>query len=492
MPPRSAALAHPARVAALAVPAVVALVLVTGTTASATPAGEKASARARLTNVSHDIYTDAQAQHRTEVEPGAFQAGSTIVAAFQVGRVYGGGASNIGWATSTNRGKTWSHGYLPGITRNAGGRFGQVSDSAVAYDARHRTWLISSLALNLPASDVLVSRSRNGLAWGRPVTVATGFNDKEWIVCDDTRTSPRYGSCYAEYDDINAGEALRMRTSTDGGAVWGPARAPAGNPFGLGGQPVVLPDGNVVVPYESTDGPISSFRSTNGGVSWSKSVVISAIGRHPDAGGLRASPLPTAAVDADGTVYVAWADCRYRPGCGANDVVIAKSTGATTWAAPVRVPINATSSAADDFTPALAVMPGTSGRRARLGLTYYYYPKASCSPSTCRLYAGFISSANGGASWSAPMNLAGPMSLSWLPNTSEGRMFGDYVCTSILANGVAYPVVPVAQAPAGHTFHVAMYVPAGGLRVTGGGRVASAAHAHPVTPRPPTGLLTAR
>jgi len=63
------------------------LVLVAGTTASAAVS---------LTRVSVDIYTDAQAQHRTEVEPDVFAFGSTIVSAFQVGRVFGGGASNIG------------------------------------------------------------------------------------------------------------------------------------------------------------------------------------------------------------------------------------------------------------------------------------------------------------------------------------------------------------------------------------------------------------
>ena len=68
----------------------------------------QASANVPLTQVSTDPYTDAQAQHRTEVEPDTFSAGNTIVSAFQVGRVSGGGASNIGWAASTNGGSTWT------------------------------------------------------------------------------------------------------------------------------------------------------------------------------------------------------------------------------------------------------------------------------------------------------------------------------------------------------------------------------------------------
>jgi hypothetical protein len=478
--------ARAARLAARAAPLAFGLVLVAGTTASATVS---------LTRVSVDIYTDTQAQHRTEVEPDVFAFGSTIVSAFQVGRVFGGGASNIGWATSRDAGATWSHGYLPGITGNGGGPFGQASDATVAYDAKHKVWLIASLGLGTSSADVLVNRStKGGVAWGKPVTVATGSNDKDWIVCDDHPASPHYGNCYAEYDITSANNSVVMRTSTDGGATWGPAVGPKGGARGLGGQPVVLPHGNVVVPYESFAGvqAIRSFLSTNGGASWGPTALVSNISHHTVAGSLRESPLPSGAVDAGGTVYVAWADCRFRTGCASNDIVLAKSTGAGTWAAPIRVPIDPVSSAADHFVPGLAVDPGTSGATARIGLTYYYYPNAACTASTCQLDAGFISSVNGGTTWSAPAQLAGPMSLSWLPNTSEGLMFGDYIATTIVAGGNAYPVLPVAKAPSGTTFQQAMYVPAGGLAVTGGARAASAAHGHPGIQRAPRLPVTAR
>ena len=36
-------------------------------------------------------YPDAASQHRTEVKPGAFNFGSTIISAFHVGRIFGGG-----------------------------------------------------------------------------------------------------------------------------------------------------------------------------------------------------------------------------------------------------------------------------------------------------------------------------------------------------------------------------------------------------------------
>src|SRR5690348_10013076 len=160
-----------------------------------------ASANVAVTQVSSDPYTDAQAQHRTEVEPDTFSFGNTIVSTFQVGRVSGGGSSNIGFATSTDGGATWTHGFLPGVTANStpAGSYGQASDAAVAFDARHNVWLISMLGLRSSSVDVLTSRSTDGgKTWSNPVTTATGSLDKNWIVCDNTASSPFYGNCYTE------------------------------------------------------------------------------------------------------------------------------------------------------------------------------------------------------------------------------------------------------------------------------------------------------
>src|SRR5262245_12252094 len=59
-----------------------------------------------LLQLSADPYTNSSSQHQTQVEPDTFAYGSTIVAAFQVGRFPGIGASNIGWATSQDAGAT--------------------------------------------------------------------------------------------------------------------------------------------------------------------------------------------------------------------------------------------------------------------------------------------------------------------------------------------------------------------------------------------------
>jgi hypothetical protein len=354
------------------------------------------------------------------------------------------------------------------------GPYSAISDPAVAYDRRHNVWLISSLGIRSNGTNqVVTSRSTNGVAWSNPVaTSTTGNPDKNWIACDNTTTSPFYGNCYTEWDNTADGNRIKMQTSSNGGLSWGPARNSGDNATGLGGQPLVRPNGTVLVPMDNANqSQIRSFRSVDGGASWRATVLVSNISRHTVAGGLRTSPLPSAEMDAAGTAYVVWQDCRFRSGCAANDIVLSKSTSETTWGPVTRVPIDATSSTVDHFIPGIGVDRSTSGASARVGLTYYYYPTAACSATTCQLNVGFISSTNGGASWSAATNVTGPMSLSWLANTSQGRMVGDYISTSVLPptlGGRAWPTFAVATQPSGGLFAEAMYVPTGGLPISGG------------------------
>lgn len=413
--------------------------------------------------VSTDPFTNTDSQHATEVEPDTFAFGTTVVGAFQTGRFFDGGSSDIGFATSQDRGKTWVHGFLPSITVNStpAGPYDRVSDPSVAYDAKHGAWLILSLPLNGGSGKaVVVSRSTDGgLNWGAPVTVSTttGFYDKTWIACDNTKTSPHYGNCYATWDDANAGDLLLSSTSSDGGLSWGAKKTTANNAAGLGGQPLAQPNGDVVVPVLSAFADrILAYKSTNGGTSWGSSTLVSTISDHEVAGSLRTEPLPSAEVDGAGKVYVVWHDCRFRSGCASNDIVMSTSTNGTTWTAPVRIPIDATSSTVDHFIPGLAVDRNSSGSTARLALTYYFYPNTNCTQSTCKLSVGFVSSVDGGATWSTAQTLAGPMNLSDVADTSQGFMVGDYISTSFVG-AKAVPIFAIAKAKSGSVFDEAMY-----------------------------------
>jgi hypothetical protein len=171
-------------------------------------------ALAATTTLSTDPFTQATCaassttNHHTEVEPDSYSSGSTIVAAYQVGRIFDGGACAIGFATSTDNGASWVTGLLPDITKwtvsQGVGPYDRATDAAVAYDARHNTWMVSSLALTEPGGvkgvAVVTSLSTDGgSTWSAPVVTAsvTGNQsfDKNWIVCDDTASSPFYGNC---------------------------------------------------------------------------------------------------------------------------------------------------------------------------------------------------------------------------------------------------------------------------------------------------------
>jgi hypothetical protein len=413
------------------------------------------------TPISQDPYTNPEGQHKTQVEPDSFGHGDTVVTTFQTGRVFGGGASNIGWATTTNAGRTWTTGMLPGTTVNQGGPWSFISDPAVAYDPEHDVWMISTLGFGGAASTfgapsaILTSRSTDGgLTWQDPVITSLGpssFYDKNWIACDTWPASPHYGNCYTEWDDTGLGNQISMSTSTDGGLTWSPAASPGDLSSGLGGQPVVRPNGDVIVPYTENYSAIRSFRSTDGGITWTSSVQVTTSTRHTVAGGLRSPPLPSAEVDGSGKVYVVWHDCRFRISCSANDIVMSTSTDGQTWSPVARVPIDPTDSGVDHFIPGIGADRASFGAGARLALSYYYYPVSGCNASTCQLTAGFVSSLDGGATWSAPKQISAPMNLSWIANTSQGRMVGDYISTSF-AGGYAFPVFAIAKPPTGGVF----------------------------------------
>jgi hypothetical protein len=403
--------------------------------------------------IARDPYS-RPAQHSTIAEPDSFSLGTTVVVAYQAGRFRDGGAVNTGWATSKDSGRTWRSGTLPSLTvvSQPVGPWQRASDPVVAYDAAHRTWLIASLALSPNSAAIVVSRSPDGLTWSAPVTVVEAPSqpnlmlDKEWIVCDGWARSPRLGTCYATYSDFRT-LRLEFQASTDGGVTWGPqvsAPEDAGRPSIVGRwapapQPVVQPDGDLIVPYYDED-RLAAIRSADGGQSFSAPVTVARTRFRPTPG-LRAPPLPSAEMDRDGTVYVAWPDCG--AACERNDLVISRSADGVAWSLVTRVPLGRSG---DFVIPGLAADRGSVGR---LALTYYAFKPVEF------LDVGLVTSVDGGRRWSVPRRLnVRTMQLDWIAQAG-GAMVGDYISTSFTPRG-AVSVFALAS-PRGRRFNQPLF-----------------------------------
>ena len=420
--------------------------------------------------LSNDPYRGTGGQHGTEVEPDSFAYGRTIVAAFQVGRYVNGGAAGIGFATSRDAGATWTTGLLPRLTifSSPQGTLDLVSDPVVAYDRVHRTWLVTAIGAAGDATVLIVSRSRNGIVWSAPVTAAHRFEgdfDKPWLTCDNWRRSRFAGRCYLSYVDFE-NQGVMTRHSTDGGKTWSsqtgwlvpPTLRDAAN----GVQPVVRPNGMLVIPFSVFESggavvnAVAALRSLDGGVTFLGPAPVAQLSVR-DVFELRVPPLPSVAIDAGGTIYLSWSDCRFVTECNGNGLVLTRSRDGVAWSPPDRVPAGGRGETVDHFLPGLTARG--SGSRAHLALAYYSAPQPTGCNYSCNssIDAWLSLSDDGGRTWRAPQRLTSEVVHSnWLASTGLGRMLGDYISTSWVA-GRAIPVFPLASRPIRGSYREQIY-----------------------------------
>ena len=173
---------------------------------------------------------------------------------------------------------------------------------------------------------------------------------------------------------------------------------------------------------------------------------------------LRQDILLPAKIDGAGKVYLAWVDCRFEPSCNGNDVVMTTSTDGVTWSPVQRIPIAPIGGDIDVYVAGLGVDQNTSGPTSHLGLVFYYYA-AHCSDN-CKLSVGFVSSLDGGVTWSTRTKLADPFPLDWV--AAGKNKIGDYTSLSFLGEK-AFPVFAVGTAPGEGELNEGMYTVEGGI-----------------------------
>ena len=405
--------------------------------------------------LSRDPYTSADAQHETEVEPDSFTAGRTTVATFQVGRRFGGAATNVGYAVTKDDGGTWRSGLLPGLTvaSSPAGTNERASDPVVAFDAAHGTWLISTLALEDGVTRLAINRSPDGSTWSNASAAAEesaaggdeaiGF-DKNWLACDNTQTSPFYGRCYLVYTHSADRDMLAVTWSTDGGSTWSPPVNIGARPA-VGVFPAIRPTGELAVVYlwETNPSAIAASLSPDGGASWGAPVRIADLNAGCPIRGFRAFALPSADVDRNGRIWATWHDCV--PGASTNAVFVATSDDGFSWTPPSVV-----TRGRNAVLPAIGIDPATG----RVAIAFM-------QSSAAGVDVELVESQGAAATFGAPRRLsAQSMPFQWMPNTTSGRMLGDYISVHY-ARGRPLVVWVLATEPVVASFRQAVYATRG-------------------------------
>ena len=336
------------------------------------------------------------------------------------------------------------------------------------YDAAHGTWLAATLGISEREASyhLYVNRSPDGVTWSAPVaavTARTGDLDKEWITCDNGRSSPFFGRCYLSYFHVGSGE-IRTTFSNDGGLTWSTPAASSpipGEEIGFNGaQPLVLPNGTLVVVYTAfadarfnARSELAATRSTDGGVTFSAPVRMAPLSTAAIPA-IRTFALASAEVDAAGRMFVAWEGCPGGGSCSASRIVMTTSVDGVTWT-PAQSVTTGTQSV-DHFLPGIAASPAAAGR---LALVYHSIPDDCANVPGCAGIDVFhTTSRDGGRTWSRQQRLtAEAVALDSIARTRLGLMLADYVSTSFV-RGRPVSVFVLASARINGRFRQATFV----------------------------------
>ena len=295
---------------------------------------------------------------------------------------------------------------------------------------------------NQLAEQIAVSISDNyGASWYDPIVAAQSngnvFNDKNDVWADRNPNSPFFGRVYVTYTEFRSipstAEPVIVVYSTDGGLTWSKQNqvSSAYNNHNRGGRQGSVvrtgPDGTVYVIFEDSDAKLGSQQvvvvSHDGGRSFSKKISIAALTDLAAAipgSNFRTDSFASAGVDqTNGAVYVSWSDAA----SGSGRIKVSRGTnGGTTWSAPVTV---STAAEGYAFYQGLDVAPNGRidvGYQALIAAT----PNYGTGNATINSY--YVSSSNGGATWSAPLKVSsvGSDPAASAQNNLELQFWGDY------------------------------------------------------------------
>jgi len=318
------------------------------------------------------------------------------------------------------------------------------------------------------------------------------FHDKEFLVADATKTSPKKNNVYGTWTRFtNDNSPIYFSQSTDGGATWSAGIEISGSNAGActvgsvapnacdqdqGSHPIVGSDGTIYVAFGNGNTPLPGVNQVlfvkclaaadcSLAASWSAPVKVGdLIGTHPVGPSAAGCPagrgcLPpngyrvpeftsiSASVDASNKLYVSWADFRNggapctgpaataAPPCD-NDVFYSYSTsGGSSWSAATKV----SPAGSAQWQPWSKVT--TDGKS--LWIAYYDRSYGSCETSGCNDVTA-VEVKN--AATVAPTFKYTRMTTSSMPNLTpatnpvQAGFLGDYMWVDVDSEGRAHIV----------------------------------------------------
>jgi len=426
------------------------------------------------------------------------------------------GFNHCGYDFSFDGGKTWGSQVPPFYQfQLAGGHTADAcSDPTATFDSKGNAYVGGVLFdVASAASAFVVAKSNAGIGGAfyhtpaplsfqiyrtAPLGVVANdndpniFHDKEFIVADATKTSPKKNNVYATWTRFSATNSpIYFSQSTDGGATWSPGIEISGangvvctvfsgsaNPNACdqdqGSHPIVGADGTIYVAFGNGNTPnlggnqvlfVKCLASANcaSAASWSAPVKVGdLIGIHPFGPSSAGCPagrqcLPpngyrvpeftsiSASVDGSGKLYVSWADARNlgsncnplgsaqtaTPPCD-NDVFYAYSTnGGGSWSTTTTI----TPAPSAQWQPWSAVTTG-----GKLYVAYYDRSYGNCESTGCNDIT--LATVTNAAS-ASPSVAYSRITTSSMPNLTpannpiQAGFLGDYMWLAVDSKGRA-------------------------------------------------------
>ncbi|MGE0103128.1 MAG: beta strand repeat-containing protein [Blastocatellales bacterium] len=312
----------------------------------------------------------------TQSETSLVAFGNTVVIGFNDSGSNSGGTNKFtGFARSTDGGATFVDGGT--LPTNP---IGDAGDPVLARNEATGRIYFSTLGFGSPGTIQVFRSDDNGATWMAPVSGTPGGSseDKQWLTVDNFAGAGN-GNVYLLSRRFGSGPGIYFFSSTDNGSTYGPNGGTLIVAGSQGAYISVGPDHSIYA-FWYAGTTLQMRKSTDFGATFGSAITVASGlvgGSNGDlsltgirqgtatAAGFRSNEFPHAAVNpVTGHIYVTYAN--NPAGTDKADVFLTQSTdGGATWAAPIRVNDDATTT--DQWQPTLAVTPDGNN----LGIFYY-------------------------------------------------------------------------------------------------------------------------